>query len=417
MHPAATGRDLLLAYTFPPVGGGIARWMAEIARRYPPPGLVVSAGQHPDSQEVDESLPGEVERLPIATRRLRGLQGLLLWSRRVAQLARIHESRFIWCGDITPAGYPAKWTHERVGTAFGILLHGADLLVLQHQIHRSAMKRRSARALLGSAAVLVANSEWTRGLCLSVLRELELDAIDERVRTVPLGTDPVFFRPGVSTEAVRLRYGLDGDARWLLSVSRLEPQKGIDTVLRALALLQGTEGDVRYAVVGAGDAKREIETLAAELGVAHRVRLLGGVPDADLAALYNLADVYVGASRRTALSVEGFGIAIAEAASSGRPVVAGRSGGIPEAVKNGETGLLVDPESPEEVADSVRRLLRDRGLAERLGGAGRREIERYYNWDRVAADLAGIAAELGREPVTPRSSVRRVPDPARPSGR
>jgi phosphatidylinositol alpha-1,6-mannosyltransferase len=413
MRPSATGADLLLASNFPPAGGGIARWMAEVARRYPAP-IVVSTGQHPDSQEVDETLPCEVDRLPIPLRRLRGLQGLLLWSRRVAQLARTHEARFIWCGDITPAGYPAKWTHERVGTPFGILLHGADLLVLQHQIHRSAMKRRSARALLASAAVLVANSEWTRGLCQSVLRELELDAMDGRVRTVPLGTDPAFFHPGVSTAAVRARYGLDGDARWLLSVSRLEPHKGIDTVMRALAQLTGSESDVRYAVAGAGEGRRELETLAAELRVADRVRLLGGVPDADLPALYNLADVYVGASRRTALSVEGFGIAIAEAASAGRPVVAGRSGGIPEAVKNGETGLLVDPESPEEVADSVRRLLRDRPLATRLGKAGRQEIERYYNWDRVAADLAAIAGEVGGEPVTPLSSARRAPDRARP---
>ena len=81
-RPVPGGADLLLTSCFPPVNGGIARWMAEIAGRYPDPGLVVSTGQHPDSQEVDEPLPCEVDRLPIATRRLRGLQGLLLWSRR-----------------------------------------------------------------------------------------------------------------------------------------------------------------------------------------------------------------------------------------------------------------------------------------------------------------------------------------------
>ena len=415
MTPAPViGCDLLLAYAFPPIGGGIARWMAEIARRYPPPGVLVSTGQHPDSQETDEELGVAVDRLPIPARRLGALQGLLLWSRRVSQLARSQQARFIWCGDITPAGYPAKWTHERVGTPFGLLLHGADLLVLQHRIHRSALKRRSARALLGAAAVLVANSDWTRGLCQVVLRELELDAMDRRVRTVPLGTDPDFFRPHVPTAAVRSRYGLDAPGRWLLSVSRLEPHKGIDTVIRALALLDGTESDVRYAVVGGGESRRELEALAVELGVDDRVHLIGGVPDSDLAALYNLADVYVGPSRRTALSVEGFGIALAEAASSGRPVVAGRSGGIPEAVKHAETGLLVDPESPEQVASSVRKLLREPALAERLGQAGRREIERYYHWNRVAADLTAIAAEYGGEGVRRRSSARRERDPARP---
>ncbi len=390
--------DLLLTLAFPPMAGGVSRWMYEIARRYPPPGIVVSTGFHPDAADVDGTLPSPVDRLPLPAKQLRTLQGLLLWSRRAAVLARSHRARFIWCGDIHPSAYPAKWTRERVGTPFGILLHGADLLVLQHQVHRSAMKRRTARALLGAAAVLVANSEWTRGLAEVLLQELELDAEEGRVRVVPLGTDPTFFRPGVATGPVCDRYGLKG-GRWLLSVSPLAPHKGIDTVLRALALLEGKEGDVRYAVVGEGEGRRELERLAHTLGLADRVRFLGGVPDADLPGLYNLADVYVGASRRTPLTAEGFGIALAEAASAGRPVIAGRTGGIPEAVKDGETGLLVDAERPAEVAEAVRRLLREPKLARRLGTAARREIERYYNWDRVARDLAAVAAEVGRETV------------------
>lgn len=390
--------DLLLTLAFPPMAGGISRWMYEIARRYPPPGIVVSTGFHPESADVDGTLPSPVDRLPLPAKRLRTLQGLLLWSRRAAVLARSHRARFIWCGDIHPSAYPAKWTRERVGTPFGILLHGADLLVLQHQVHRSAMKRRTARALLGAAAVLVANSEWTRGLAEVLLQELELDVDEGRVRVVPLGTDPKFFRPGTPTDAVRERYGLRG-GRWLLSVSPLAPHKGIDTVLGAVALLEGKEADVRYAVVGEGEGRRELERLAHTLRVADRVRFLGGVPDADLPGLYNLADVYVGASRKTPLTAEGFGIALAEAASAGRPVVAGRTGGIPEAVKDGETGLLVDAERPAEVADAVRRLLREPKLARRLGSAARREIERYYNWDRVARDLAAVAAEAGREAV------------------
>jgi phosphatidylinositol alpha-1,6-mannosyltransferase len=390
--------DLLLTLAFPPMAGGVSRWMYEIARRYPPPGIVVSTGFHPDAADVDGTLPSPVDRLPLPAKQLRTLQGLLLWSRRAAVLARSHRARFIWCGDIHPSAYPAKWTRERVGTPFGILLHGADLLVLQHQVHRSAMKRRTARALLGAAAVLVANSEWTRGLAEVLLQELELDTEEGRVRVVPLGTDPTFFRPGVATGPVCDRYGLKG-GRWLLSVSPLAPHKGIDTVLRALALLEGKEADVRYAVVGEGEGRRELERLAHTLGLADRVRFLGGVPDADLPGLYNLADVYVGASRRTPLTAEGFGIALAEAASAGRPVIAGRTGGIPEAVKDGETGLLVDAERPAEVAEAVRRLLREPKLARRLGTAARREIERYYNWDRVARDLAAVAAEVGREAV------------------
>jgi phosphatidylinositol alpha-1,6-mannosyltransferase len=388
------GTHLLLTYDFPPIGGGIARWMAELAKRYPAGSLVVSTGQSADASDVDAEFPNRVDRLSIPSRRLRTIQGILLWSRRVAVLARSTDAEFIWCGNIKPAAYPAKWTMERTGTPFGILLHGGDLLILQHQVHQSAIKRRTAAALLSSAAVLVANSEWTRDCCLTLLSELEIDASPDRVRVVPLGADHEFFRPGIDTREVRARYGL-GEGRWLLSVARLTRHKGIDMALQALARLRGRFPDLRYAVVGSGEAQEALEAEARALGVADRVRFLTDVPDRDLPALYNAAELYVGVSRLMEQRVEGFGISLAEASACGLPVIAGRSGGIPAAVSDGETGLLVDAERDEAVAEAVARLLDDSGLRARLGAAGRRAVEGHYNWDRVTRDLARIGRELG----------------------
>jgi phosphatidylinositol alpha-1,6-mannosyltransferase len=395
--------QLLLTYDFPPISGGIARWMAELARRYPPGSLVVSTGRHPDAPEVDATFPNRIDRLALPARRLRSLQGLLFWSRRAAVLTRQCGVEFIWCGNMKPASYPAKWTMERLGTPFGILLHGGDLLILQHQVHQSLLKRRTARALLASAAVLVANSRWTRDCCLTLLSELEIEPAESQVQVVPLGADQVFFRPGVDTAAVRERHGL-GAGRWLLSVARLARHKGIDTALRALSQLRDRYPDLRYAVVGSGEELGWLEGEARQLGVADRVRFLTHVPDHDLPAIYNCAEVYLGASRLMEQRVEGFGISIAEASACGIPVVAGRSGGIPEAVRDGETGLLVDAESPGAVSDALRLLLDDSTLRARLGGAGRRAVETYYNWDRVAGDLARIghefASPVAREAVS-----------------
>ena len=385
---------LLLTYDFPPIGGGIARWMAELARRYPAGSLVVSTGQQSDASEVDAGFPNRVDRLSIPSRRLRTIQGILLWSRRVAVLARSTDAEFIWCGNIKPAAYPAKWTMERTGTPFGILLHGGDLLILQHQVHQSALRRKTAATLLSSAAVLVANSEWTRDRCLTLLSELEIDATPDRVRVVPLGADQEFFRPGFDTREVRARYGL-GEGRWLLSVARLSRHKGIDTALQALSLLRSRYPDLRYAVVGTGEEQEALAAEARELGVADRVRFLTNVPDRDLPALYNTAEVYLGVSRLMEQRVEGFGISLAEASACGVPVVAGRSGGIPAAVRDGETGLLVDAERPEAVAEALARLLDDAALRARLGAAGRRAVESHYNWDRVTRDLVRIGRELG----------------------
>jgi phosphatidyl-myo-inositol dimannoside synthase len=386
--------QLLLSYDFPPMRGGIARWMGELAKRYPPGSLVVCTGRYPDSKAADDQYPNPVERLPIPSDRLRTLPGLLLWSRRVEKLARVLGAEFIWCGNIKPAAYPAKWTMGRLRTPYGILLHGGDLLILRRQVRRSLLKRRTARALLQSASVLVTNSAWTRDLCRDVLEELKIEAVPERVQTVPLGADPVHFRPEREQSVVRARYGLTG-RRWLLSVARLTRHKGIDTGIRVLAMLRDHSPDLGYAVVGTGDELTRLESLARDLGIADRVRFLADVPDRDLPAVYNTAEIYLGLSRLMPDRVEGFGISLLEAAACAIPVVAGRTGGIPDAVREGKTGLLVNPDSIDEVGYAIRSLLDDPERAATMGRAGRRAVETYYNWDRVTADLAGIGHELG----------------------
>ncbi len=384
---------LLLAYDFPPIGGGLSRWMGELARHYPAGQLVVSTGQSEGSEGGDSELPNQVDRVSVPARRLRTIQGLLLWSRRVSSLCRDLSPGFIWCGNIKPAAYPANWARERTGVPYGIIVHGTDLLLLQHQAHQSSLKRKVARALIHPASVIVANSRYTRELCLSVCREIGVAIHPDHVRVVPLGTDPVHFRPGVETAEVRSRYGLP-EGRWMVTVARLTAHKGIDTGLRALAALIPDHPDLRYAVIGGGRHQAELEQLAGELGVQDRVHILTGVPDDDLPAFYNLADVYLGVSRVADSSVEGFGISLVEASACGVPVVGGRSGGIPDAVREGETGLLADPTDSADVARAVDTLLSDSALAGQLGAAGRRLVETHFNWDRVTTEMIRIAAEF-----------------------
>ena len=390
---------LLLSSDFPPMGGGIARWMGELTRRYPVGSFVASTGEMDGADEVDETYPNRIERCTVRADRLRTLPGLLIWSRQASVLARSIDAEFTWCATLKPCGYAAKWVRERVGVPFGVIAHGHDFLVLQHQLHRSRLKRRVARDLLGSASVVVANSRWTAQLVRSTFEELQLPCGEGRVRVVPLGADAQFFRPGVDPTSAREKFGLE-QGRWLLTVSRLVGHKGLDTAIRALKLLGKGAGDVRYAIVGSGSALGELKALAKELGVASRVKFLTNVTDADLPALYNAASVYVGMSRETTLNVEGFGISLAEASASGLPVVAGRSGGIPDIVADGETGLLVDTDRPEAVAEAVGRVLGDDSLARRLGSEGRKRAETYFNWDRVARDMRTIGHEYAGVPVS-----------------
>jgi len=394
-------KTFLLTDEFPPIQTGVARMMGEIARRYPRGELLVSTGQHRDSQDADARFGvaggvggAVIDRLPIPSRTLKSLPGLLFWSRRVATLARQHKPAFAWCDSIRPCAYPAKWVHERVGVKYGVLLHGGDLLKELHAIHHSPLGRRTSKALLGSAAAVVANSQWTREQAQKVLRELGLDPLAEQVKVVPLGTDPEQFKPGLDAREVRARYRLNGDP-WVITVARLETYKGIDMALKAVAECRRAGLAVNYLVVGAGKKRKAYLKLADELDIAAAVRFVGNVPDPDLPLLLNAATAYIGVSRRAdGTRVEGFGVALAEASACGLPVIAGQSGGLAEAVRDGETGLVVDPDDAAAVAAALKRLLGDQLLARRLGQGGRKAIETLYNWDRVIRDLRDIESQV-----------------------
>lgn len=374
--------------------------MGELARRYPPQSLVVSTGAYAGGAESDATLPQEVDRVGIRATRLRTVNGLALWTARAGRLARRHRFDFAWCGELKPAGYPAWWLARRHGVPYGVVVHGTELLLLDHKIRASRFKRWTAGGLVTGAAVLAANSTWTADVARGLYRLLERPDLAERVQVVPLGTEPTQFRPGLDARPVRAKYGLDGGP-WLLTVARLEWHKGIDTVLRALPAVRAVHPGTRYAVAGVGPRQAELERIAGQAGLRHAVEFLGFVPDADLPALYNAADLYVGASRYHDLLVEGFGISLVEASASGVAVVGGRSGGVPDAVRDGETGLLVDADDSAAVAAGINRLLGDEALRRGMGAAGRRAVESYYNWDRVARDLIGIDRRFRRAAPSP----------------
>ena len=171
----------------------------------------------------------------------------------------------------------------------------------------------------------------------------------------------------------------------LLTVARLVPRKGIDTVLLALPSLLDRSPDLQYWIVGNGPARASLSQQAQELGLIHAVRFMDEVPDDELPEIYRRASIFVMPVRADyhAGSVEGFGIVYLEASASGLPVVAANSGGAAEAVIENETGLLVPPDDPAALEQALTRLLDDAALRQSLGRNGRRWVENEMHWDRA----------------------------------
>lgn len=197
------------------------------------------------------------------------------------------------------------------------------------------------------------------------------------------GTDPEKFTPPISPPT---------GPPILLTVARLVPRKGIDTVLRSLPPILDRVPGLQYWIVGNGPARSSLGQLAQKMQLSHAVRFMDAVSDSELPAIYRQATVFVMTTRADyhAASVEGFGIVYLEASASGLPVVAANSGGAAEAVIENETGLLVPPDDPVALQRALARLLDDSAMRQQMGRAGRLWVEREMNWNRVGRQFISL---------------------------
>ncbi|HEY8171601.1 MAG TPA: glycosyltransferase family 4 protein, partial [Dehalococcoidia bacterium] len=188
----------------------------------------------------------------------------------------------------------------------------------------------------------------------------------KRVSVIPYGADLDLFRPQRRSSKATLTIG---------TVSRLSPEKGLDVLLRAVALIRerGTVLDV--ALAGDGPSRRGLEQLTERLGLRERVRFLGHVEHRDVPRVLQEADLFAVPS-----TWEGFGVSAVEASAMELPVVASNIHGLPDVVVDGETGLLVPPSDPGALAGAIERLAGDAELRATMGSAGRRYVERNYRW-------------------------------------
>jgi phosphatidylinositol alpha-1,6-mannosyltransferase len=236
------------------------------------------------------------------------------------------------------------------------------------------------RRIAGGLDLLTYISEYTR--------DRLAPALGDRTAMAQLspGVDVDVFTPAADGGAVRRRHGL-GDAPVVVCVSRLVPRKGQDVLVAGWPRVLRRHPGARLLLVGGGPAEAGLRWAVEAGGLGGSVVLAGPVPPAELPAHYAAGDVFAMPcrTRRAGLDVEGLGMVFLEAAACGRPVVAGTSGGAPEAVREGVTGHVVDPRSPEAVATAIGRLLDDPAKARAMGAAGRGWVEERWSWTRIAA--------------------------------
>jgi phosphatidylinositol alpha-1,6-mannosyltransferase len=347
---------LMISADFPPLIGGIATFSYNLARGLAKAGcrvrVLTSVG--PGSWEPVRDVP--VIRTPAALNR-KGLKIIpLLWVG--AQICRRERPDWLLAMTCTHEGIVAYVLKRILDVKYALVAHGSEMLQLPATGLRCAVTTRIFR----DASVVVSNSEYTRSLVL----RFGVDPSWMTVINPPLDLED--YPLDLDTAAVDEKFRLTGK-RVLLTASRLVKRKGHAQVIEAMVHLRERYPDLVYVMTGDGEYRRELEDFAWRYGVEDRVRMTGYVSQAELRQLYHRAEVYISPSQEDQGDIEGFGIALVEAGACGKPVIAGRSGGVGDAVVDGQTGFLVDPLDTEEIKRKLAILLDDAALRERFGKA------------------------------------------------
>jgi phosphatidylinositol alpha-1,6-mannosyltransferase len=383
---------LLVTNDFPPKVGGIQAYLWELWRRLDPSTFaVLTATSDPSAAVFDRRQAERGVRIERVKGRVLAPTPQLV--RRIRQAAaRVGADLVV----LDPA-FPLGIIGPRLGIPYAVLLHGAEVAIPG----RLPVTRPVIAHVLRHSVLAVSAGGYPAAEAARALRRGTMPPVVE----IPPGVDLDRFHPLDPQERTKVRadLGLPPDGPLVVGVSRLVPRKGMDVLIDASARLRTEFPDLTVAISGRGrDADRLANRIA---GSDAPVRLLGGVTDDDLPRLVGAADLFCVPCRNRWLGLEqeGFGIVFLEAAAAGVPQVAGASGGVAEAVADGETGLVVTrPADAGAVARALAHLLADPDRRDVMGQASRRRAEASFDYDRLAprlaASLAAVAGSTSPRP-------------------
>lgn len=379
----AVKQILVLTQLYPPSVGGTPVLFESIYSRLAATGVRILTDALPGTEDAQDGNGLWIVRRPLRTAHwgLLNPEGLAHHVRVAREVRRLgSRSRVVvHCGRALPEGVAAWLSRWTGGPDYLCWAHGEDIGTARQSRELTWVMTRVYRG----ASAVIANSR-------SSARMLEaLGVPPERIHVVHPGVDVNRFRPDVDAADLRARFAARSETV-LLSVGRLQRRKGHDSAIAAIALLKEQGVPIQYLVIGVGDERQRLEALASISGVDDCVHFLGEVSAAELPRYYAACDVFLLPNRDENGDVEGFGIVFLEAAAAGRPSIGGRSGGVPEAVIDGQTGVLVSGTDLDELAAAICDLAGSDRTRRQLGAKGRERACREFDWDRAARQVLAV---------------------------
>ncbi|MEJ6761720.1 MAG: glycosyltransferase family 4 protein [Candidatus Planktophila sp.] len=370
---------LCITNDFGPRAGGIETFVMGLIERLPRNSVIVYTSSQEGSEPFDKRWLAEYG-VEVIRDKSQILLPTLRVGRAVRKLAQDRAITLSIFGAAAPLGILSQGLRKAGVKRIIALTHG-------HEVWWAKVWPFSwiLRRIGNSVDHLTYLGDFTRS---EIGKALSPHAIDAMVKIAP-GIDTEHFKPTESL--VRNELGL-GTKKVIVSVGRLVHRKGQDILIDALPEILQSIPDTHLLFVGEGPYKKELLKRAEKLSVMKSITFVGRIHYADLPAYFCAGDIFAmpSRSRLAGLEVEGLGIVYLEASSCALPVIAGNSGGAPDAVLEGVTGFAVDGTSPSAVARAVITLLSDSQLAQRMGAQGRQWVIDEWRWSLWAERFARL---------------------------
>jgi len=364
---------LLLTNDFGPRAGGIETFIIGLLERMPKGEVIVYTSKQVGSESFDKKWLENfgVEVIRDSSKILLPTPGVIRSVRRVIKQSKVEK---IWFGAAAPLAISARFLRAGNVKKIVALSHGHEVWWSKVFPFNFAMKEISR-----SVDVLTFLGDYTGSVIGKHFKD------KAKIVKIAPGIDINHFKPErdpSKVNAVRAELKI-GSEPLILSVGRLVHRKGQDKLITAMPKILAKWPDAKLLLIGQGPRKAKLDSLVAKYGIEDSVIFLGSIAYADLPKYLNAADLFVmpSRSRLMGLEVEGLGIVYLEASACALPVIAGSSGGAPDALIDGKTGYVVDGMDINQIANRVLSLIDNSKVAKEMGEAGRLWVENNWSWD------------------------------------
>lgn len=377
-------RILFITNDFPPQQGGIQTFIEGLIRQLPKDSVVVHASSQKseEPQELfDEHISKELGVIVVRDR-----QKILLPTRalrnRIAGTIHAHSIKTVVFGASVPLGLLAPSLRRLGVTKIVAITHGHEVWWAKMPIFSQLLRRVGA-----SVDHVTYLGAFTRNAISKAFNSDDYGKLTH----LPPGVNTTEFHPGEKPRYLIDRFNLE-DKKVILCVGRLVQRKGQDALISAMVMIREKFPETHLLIVGSGNDESRLRKLVRKFALNENITFAGRTSEGELPDYFRVADIFASPTRDRfgGLEVEGLGIVYLEASASGIPVIAGQSGGSPDAIHDGETGICVDGRDPHSVAAALMLLLGNRELANQMGKAGRAWMESQWSWEIIGARFRSI---------------------------